>query len=171
MMESTTCLPCREVAEAPAMTIRRRHAGISWSARRLGTPPGAGRSVPHPSRRPWSTHEACSRPPWRRMPTGVLGLATFTELTRPLQSARVRQIERTMERLRWLPSELVKRPHHRQQFRNSAVRIRVRPWIREAYNTSDGLIRGSLRQTHTRVRRYMSLSYVSALLEVPLTSR
>ncbi len=40
---------------------------------------------------------------------GVLGAATFTELTRPL-AERVRQIELTMERWRWLPSELVAAP-------------------------------------------------------------
>jgi murein L,D-transpeptidase YcbB/YkuD len=40
---------------------------------------------------------------------GVLGAATFIELTRPL-SQRVRQIELTMERWRWLPSELVAAP-------------------------------------------------------------
>ena len=40
---------------------------------------------------------------------GVLGAATYTELTRPL-STRVRQIELTMERWRWLPSELVSAP-------------------------------------------------------------
>jgi len=40
---------------------------------------------------------------------GVLGAATFAELTRPLQQ-RVKQIELTMERWRWLPSELVTAP-------------------------------------------------------------
>jgi murein L,D-transpeptidase YcbB/YkuD len=40
---------------------------------------------------------------------GVLGAATFAQLTRPL-SERVRQIELTMERWRWLPSELVSAP-------------------------------------------------------------
>ncbi len=40
---------------------------------------------------------------------GVLGAATFSQLTRPL-SERVRQIELTMERWRWLPSELVSAP-------------------------------------------------------------
>jgi murein L,D-transpeptidase YcbB/YkuD len=40
---------------------------------------------------------------------GVLGVATFAQLTRPL-SERVRQIELTMERWRWLPSELVSAP-------------------------------------------------------------
>ncbi len=42
-------------------------------------------------------------------PDGTLGAATFAELTRPL-SARVRQIELTMERWRWLPSELISAP-------------------------------------------------------------
>ena len=42
-------------------------------------------------------------------PDGVLGAATFTQLTRPLDQ-RVRQIELTMERWRWLPSELVTAP-------------------------------------------------------------
>jgi murein L,D-transpeptidase YcbB/YkuD len=42
-------------------------------------------------------------------PDGVLGAATFTQLTRPL-NLRVRQIELTMERWRWLPSELVTAP-------------------------------------------------------------
>jgi L,D-transpeptidase YcbB len=42
-------------------------------------------------------------------PDGVLGAATFTQLTRPL-SQRVQQIELTMERWRWLPSELVTAP-------------------------------------------------------------
>jgi murein L,D-transpeptidase YcbB/YkuD len=42
-------------------------------------------------------------------PDGVLGAATFTQLTRPLP-LRVRQIELTMERWRWLPSELVTAP-------------------------------------------------------------
>lgn len=40
---------------------------------------------------------------------GVLGAVTFTQLTRPL-SQRVQQIELTMERWRWLPSELVTAP-------------------------------------------------------------
>lgn len=40
---------------------------------------------------------------------GVLGAATFAQLTRPLDQ-RVRQIELTMERWRWLPSELVTAP-------------------------------------------------------------
>ena len=42
-------------------------------------------------------------------PDGVLGAATFGELTRPLAD-RVRQIELTMERWRWMPSELVTAP-------------------------------------------------------------
>jgi len=42
-------------------------------------------------------------------PDGVLGAATFAQLTKPL-SVRVRQIELTMERWRWLPSELVSAP-------------------------------------------------------------
>jgi L,D-transpeptidase YcbB len=42
-------------------------------------------------------------------PDGVLGASTYAELTRPL-SQRVRQIELTMERWRWLPSELVNAP-------------------------------------------------------------
>jgi murein L,D-transpeptidase YcbB/YkuD len=42
-------------------------------------------------------------------PDGVLGAATYAELTRPL-SQRARQIELTMERWRWLPSELVTAP-------------------------------------------------------------
>jgi murein L,D-transpeptidase YcbB/YkuD len=42
-------------------------------------------------------------------PDGVLGAATFVQLTRPLIQ-RVRQIELTMERWRWLPTELVTAP-------------------------------------------------------------
>ena len=42
-------------------------------------------------------------------PDGILGAATWAELTKPL-SARVRQIELTMERWRWMPSELVSAP-------------------------------------------------------------
>ncbi len=42
-------------------------------------------------------------------PDGVLGAATFAELTKPLK-ARVRQIALTMERWRWMPSELVSAP-------------------------------------------------------------
>jgi L,D-transpeptidase YcbB len=42
-------------------------------------------------------------------PDGVLGAATLAELTKPL-SLRARQIELTMERWRWLPSELVSAP-------------------------------------------------------------
>ena len=42
-------------------------------------------------------------------PDGVLGAATLAELTKPL-AARVRQIELTMERWRWMPSELVSAP-------------------------------------------------------------
>jgi murein L,D-transpeptidase YcbB/YkuD len=42
-------------------------------------------------------------------PDGVLGAATFAQLTRPLR-LRVQQIELTMERWRWLPSELVAAP-------------------------------------------------------------
>ena len=42
-------------------------------------------------------------------PDGVLGAATFAELTKPL-SGRVQQIELTMERWRWMPSELVSAP-------------------------------------------------------------
>jgi murein L,D-transpeptidase YcbB/YkuD len=44
-----------------------------------------------------------------KKPDGVLGAATFIQLTRPLDR-RVRQIELTMERWRWLPSELVTAP-------------------------------------------------------------
>jgi murein L,D-transpeptidase YcbB/YkuD len=40
---------------------------------------------------------------------GVLGAATFAELTKPL-SDRVTQIELTMERWRWMPSELITAP-------------------------------------------------------------
>ena len=42
-------------------------------------------------------------------PDGVLGQATFAQLTRPL-SRRVRQIELTMERWRWLPAKLSSAP-------------------------------------------------------------
>ena len=42
-------------------------------------------------------------------PDGILGAATFSELTKPL-ARRARQIELTMERWRWLPSELVTAP-------------------------------------------------------------
>jgi murein L,D-transpeptidase YcbB/YkuD len=42
-------------------------------------------------------------------PDGVLGPATFAQLTRPL-SIRVRQIELTMERWRWLPAKLSSAP-------------------------------------------------------------
>jgi L,D-transpeptidase YcbB len=42
-------------------------------------------------------------------PDGILGTATLAELTKPL-SLRARQIELTMERWRWLPSELVSAP-------------------------------------------------------------
>jgi murein L,D-transpeptidase YcbB/YkuD len=42
-------------------------------------------------------------------PDGILGAATLAELTKPL-SSRARQIELTMERWRWLPSELVSAP-------------------------------------------------------------
>src|SRR6266481_5616499 len=42
-------------------------------------------------------------------PDGILGDATLAELTKPL-SLRARQIELTMERWRWLPSELVSAP-------------------------------------------------------------
>jgi L,D-transpeptidase YcbB len=42
-------------------------------------------------------------------PDGILGAATFAELTKPL-SLRARQIELTMERWRWLPSELISAP-------------------------------------------------------------
>ncbi len=42
-------------------------------------------------------------------PDGVLGAATYAQLTRPL-AGRVNQIELTMERWRWLPSELVSAP-------------------------------------------------------------
>ena len=42
-------------------------------------------------------------------PDGILGAATLAELTKPL-ALRVRQIELTMERWRWLPSELVTAP-------------------------------------------------------------
>jgi murein L,D-transpeptidase YcbB/YkuD len=42
-------------------------------------------------------------------PDGVLGAATLAELRKPL-SARVRQIELTMERWRWLPSKLTGAP-------------------------------------------------------------
>jgi len=40
---------------------------------------------------------------------GILGTATYAELSRPL-SARARQIELTMERWRWLPEELTSAP-------------------------------------------------------------
>lgn len=42
-------------------------------------------------------------------PDGVLGRATFAQLTRPLR-LRVRQIELTMERWRWLPTKLGSAP-------------------------------------------------------------
>ncbi len=42
-------------------------------------------------------------------PDGVLGRATFAQLTRPLR-LRVRQIELTMERWRWLPAKLESAP-------------------------------------------------------------
>ena len=42
-------------------------------------------------------------------PDGTLGAATLAELTKPL-ALRARQIELTMERWRWLPSELVSAP-------------------------------------------------------------
>jgi murein L,D-transpeptidase YcbB/YkuD len=42
-------------------------------------------------------------------PDGVLGAATFNQLTRPLER-RVRQIALTMERWRWMPTELVTAP-------------------------------------------------------------
>jgi murein L,D-transpeptidase YcbB/YkuD len=42
-------------------------------------------------------------------PDGILGAATLAELTKPL-ALRARQIELTMERWRWLPSELVSAP-------------------------------------------------------------
>jgi len=42
-------------------------------------------------------------------PDGILGAATLAELAKPL-SLRARQIELTMERWRWLPSELVSAP-------------------------------------------------------------
>jgi L,D-transpeptidase YcbB len=42
-------------------------------------------------------------------PDGILGAATLAALTKPL-SLRARQIELTMERWRWLPSELVSAP-------------------------------------------------------------
>jgi murein L,D-transpeptidase YcbB/YkuD len=42
-------------------------------------------------------------------PDGILGAETLAELTKPL-SFRARQIELTMERWRWLPSELVSAP-------------------------------------------------------------
>ena len=42
-------------------------------------------------------------------PDGILGAATFAELTKPL-AGRARQIELTMERWRWLPAELVSAP-------------------------------------------------------------
>jgi murein L,D-transpeptidase YcbB/YkuD len=42
-------------------------------------------------------------------PDGVLGAATFGELTKPL-AGRVRQIELTMERWRWMPSDRVSAP-------------------------------------------------------------
>jgi murein L,D-transpeptidase YcbB/YkuD len=44
-----------------------------------------------------------------QQPDGILGAATFAQLHRPL-GADVRQIELTMERWRWLPSELVSAP-------------------------------------------------------------
>jgi murein L,D-transpeptidase YcbB/YkuD len=42
-------------------------------------------------------------------PDGILGAATYAELTKPL-ARRVQQIELTMERWRWMPSELVSAP-------------------------------------------------------------
>src|SRR6202035_1776341 len=42
-------------------------------------------------------------------PDGILGAATLAELTKPL-ATRARQIELTLERWRWLPSELVSAP-------------------------------------------------------------
>jgi murein L,D-transpeptidase YcbB/YkuD len=111
---------------------------------------------------------------------GVLGLATFTELTRPL-SQRVRQIELTMERWRWLPSELVTAPIivNIPQFRLFAFESTVDS---EAYiRQMDVIVGKSFDKTQTPVfaadmsylifRPYWEVPYSIALKEILPSAR
>lgn len=111
---------------------------------------------------------------------GVLGAATFAELTRPL-TQRVRQIELTMERWRWLPSELVTAPIivNIPQFRLFAFESTAdsEPYIRQM----DVIVGKSFDSTQTPVfaadmsylifRPYWQVPYSIALKEVVPTAR
>jgi murein L,D-transpeptidase YcbB/YkuD len=80
-----------------------------------GTPPAGGGPPPEPLAPPQTLTpplvDALKHFQYRHgeEPDGILGAATLAELTKPL-SFRARQIELTMERWRWLPSELVSAP-------------------------------------------------------------
>ncbi len=113
-------------------------------------------------------------------PDGVLGPATYAELTRPL-SRRVRQIELTMERWRWLPSELVTAPIivNIPQFRLFAFESTVDSEAR--IRQMDVIVGKSFDKTQTPVfaadmtyvifRPYWDLPYSIALKEIVPAAR
>ena len=108
----------RRTARAPVCRARRRGARRPHPAR--PTPAAAANAD---SRR-WSRRSKPSRPGTARGPTAFWARRPSRELTRPLD-ARVRQIELTMERWRWLPPEARERTHHRQHSAIPPVRVRI----------------------------------------------
>jgi murein L,D-transpeptidase YcbB/YkuD len=84
-----------------------------------GPPPGGEPQVAQPPGEPSAAAQILTPPlvdaikhfQYRHgeKPDGILGAATLAELTKPL-AMRARQIELTLERWRWLPSELVSAP-------------------------------------------------------------
>jgi murein L,D-transpeptidase YcbB/YkuD len=113
-------------------------------------------------------------------PDGVLGAATFAELTRPL-AERVRQIELTMERWRWMPAELVTAPIivNIPQFRlfafestaDSEARIRQMDVIvGKAFNSTETpVFAGDM--TYLIFRPYWEVPYDIALKEIVPSAR
>jgi L,D-transpeptidase YcbB len=113
-------------------------------------------------------------------PDGVLGAATFAQLTRPLR-LRVQQIELTMERWRWLPSELIAAPIivNIPQFRLFAFESTVDTEAR--IRQMDVIVGKSFDSTQTPVfaadmsylifRPYWDVPYSIALKEVVPTAR
>ncbi len=105
-----------ELPALPAKSVKPgdEYSGAAKLQRLLGAlgdgPPGAADTAPPTTLSP-AIVEALKHFQSRHgeKPDGVLGAATFTQLTRPLIQ-RVRQIELTMERWRWLPAELVTAP-------------------------------------------------------------
>ncbi len=113
-------------------------------------------------------------------PDGVLGAATFAQLTRPLIQ-RVRQIELTMERWRWLPAELVTAPIivNIPQFRlfafestvDSEARIRqMEVIVGKSFDSTQTPVFAA-DMTYLIFRPYWDVPYSIALKEVVPTAR